>query len=103
MSNDATPIPHSPVAAEAATRAALDWVKGQGIYASALIAAGEEPLSWEGQGLTAPAGPLGRLWVSFRRTPREGHLELVLKLLLPPLQLYSGTIAIPAHVFAAGD
>ena len=96
------PIPHPPSAAETDTRAALDHVARIGGVAPVLLAFADEPLAWDGLALSAPAGQHGRLQVALDRNtdPAPG---LVVMLHLPPLELYSGVILIPAHVFAAGD
>jgi hypothetical protein len=101
MPNDATPIPSISTAAEAATRTALDYVARIGGVAPVLLAFANEPLAWDGLALTAPAGPHGRLQVALDRntSPVPG---LVVMLHLPPLELYSGTILIPAPILAAG-
>lgn len=96
------PIPHPPPATEIDTRAALDYVARIGGVAPVLLAFADEPLAWDGIALSAPAGSRGRLQVALDRNtdPAPG---LVVMLHLPPLELYSGTILIPTHVFAAGD
>lgn len=102
MPNDATTIPHPSSAAESDTRAALDYVARIGGVAPVLLAFADEPLAWDGLALSAPAGSHGRLRVTLNRNtlPAPG---LAVTLHLPPLELYSAVILIPASVFAAGD
>lgn len=96
MPDDTTPIP-SVTQAEAQARRALDWAARRSGVARVLLALADAPLTWAGDSLTAPAGPLGRIQVALDHQASPGPGVFVLAH-LPPWELHSSTIHVPAHV-----
>lgn len=106
MPDDAAPIPLTPTtqAAEAATRAAFEWVRNECGHAPAILIALAEPPVWDRNALAAPIlGGGGGMVAMLVRNHCSGEPELVVNLLLAaprPMQLMA-RVAIPADVIQA--